>query len=112
MKGVPRNLPSNHVEWDNGFKSNMPDWKTAKESAAASDMLFALKEARTALLAVDVREVDAKGTNWNNFIEYGRFERILECVQKTIDKAEGMEGVVKSFGMPPPPGFPKPPGVK
>lgn len=125
MNGKPETQPSNHVEWANGFKSNMPDWPTARRCAHSEMMLRALKSARTLLHAMDVR-IDGQRQE----VEDKIFDLTFENICIAIDLADGLDGIVKAMSeiphvpipfheenpylkpMPPPPGFPKPPGVK
>lgn len=102
MNGKPETHPSNHVEWANGFKSNMPDWPTARRCAHSDQMLAALKKARKVLLANDPSCATATD----------EFSTVLRHVMEVIDLADGLDVVKQAFTMPPPPGFPKPPGVK
>jgi hypothetical protein len=110
MNGEPKTSPSNHVEWANGFKSNMPDWPTARRCAHSYLMLQALKQARTALLALDI--VGSQDWHHHGRIKYNEFSDALNYVQDAIALANGMDAVKQAFTMPPPPGFPKPPGFK
>lgn len=84
MNGKPRSEPNNHVEWANKFKSNMPDWPTARRCAVTDDMLFMLKECRTVMLAVDSRP----GEKWPEYMDKSRFDAILDRVQQVITLAE------------------------
>lgn len=109
MKGKAQTQPNNHVEWANGFKSNMPDWKTARECAVSGDMLYMLKEARTFFFAVE------RG----DYATYDpiRKDSLIESIQRTIEQADGLEQAIAEIArttppFPQPSGFPKPPGVK
>lgn len=153
MKGEAKSLPSNHVEWVNGFKSNMPDWQTARHCAIADEMLGALKSCRTLLLAI------GRPGAFNDSYDEELFENALKRAMSVIERADGFHGIleneaaltmtasfpvpsaqtvkisdglplerlkhhvtgaiergektaIKSIPMPPPPGFPKPPGVE
>lgn len=93
MKGRARSLPGNHVEWDNGYKSNMPDWTTARHCALSSIMLYTLKQARTAMLTVD----GPLSLEW---------DRVLDRLQDVIAEADGLiEQPACLPPLPPPPGF-------
>lgn len=85
MKGKPISTPSNHVQWVNGFKSNMPDWITARECAYADEMLYALKRARI-LLMLDDRQI-------SNAYSMEEQRSIQECVCNAIDQATGMDTI-------------------
>lgn len=50
MKGKPVSDNGNAVVWANGFRSNMPDWPTARACAVSSEMLYVLKRCRALLL--------------------------------------------------------------
>lgn len=88
MKGKPVSTPTNHVEWPNGFKSNMPNWIVARECAAAHEMLHALKEARKILLLCDQKGIIAS-------LAYSESEqsRIYKLVDLAIDVATGMDTI-------------------
>lgn len=110
MKGTAKTTPQNHVEWINGFRSNMPDWQTARRCAHSDRLLFALKEARSVIFAFERGEIDE-----------ARTASVMNTVHEAIAFAEGMEELLaiakepnpilndlvfkKSF--PPPPGFKK-----
>lgn len=102
MKGKAYTQPQNLVLWENGYRSNMPDWPTARECAASSEMLFALKRARSMLLEVD-RQVD-----------HPELDSVIKTVADAIGRATGLDAEVEklaaptiygTFKIPMPPGF-------
>lgn len=125
MKGTPKTSPNNHVEWDNGFKSNMPDWTTARHAAHADDLLFWLKQARTVLLTIQ------RPGAFVDTYDQEKCGRTIDGIAEVLSKADGMSAIVESFKdmlplrptiseietasnpiLQPFPAFPKPPGVK
>ena len=107
MKGTPKSTPSNHVEWINGFKSNMPDWKTARECAIADEMLAVLKDCRTILFTFQ----RPMAVVFTDPYDQAKFERTIERAIEVINKAEGTTEIINTIGNFPPPSFPKPPGM-
>lgn len=73
MNGKARSEPNNHVEWANKFKSNMPDWPTARKCAV-----------------VDIIQDQPGIAQWrvSEHIDQSRFNAILDRVQKVITLAE------------------------
>lgn len=123
MKGKALNIPNNHVQWANGFKSNMPDWPTARVCANASRMAYLMREVRTVMLSMEAPDA--------RFFETARWKNLINSVQECCDWNDlGIDGDAVSKereghpvnilppqppvppfpGLPPPP--PKPPGVK
>ena len=119
MKGKPGSLPLNHVQWINGFKSNMPDWPTARKCAVVDELLVLAIKSRSLLflLATSVVFTDPQ-------IDH-KISSILKDLQESIYLAEfgppsrEIQSLGPSFdndlekltGMAPLKPFPKPPGV-
>lgn len=128
MKAKAFSVPGNYVQWANGFKSNMPDWPTARVVALVDEMLLVMKECRTVMLSMS--------TPANSVVERiiksesvremwaPRWDDALSRLQTVIGQADGLEAVVESFKEPlhghiapdtepiQKPSFPKLPGVK
>jgi hypothetical protein len=98
MKGKAVTDPNNAVKWMNGFVSNMPDWKTARECANASEMLFVLKRCRSLLLEID-REVQVDPA-------------VFKLIQDVCERADGTVAIREALepSAPVAKPFPKPPG--
>lgn len=123
MKGKAESIPNNHVVWANGFKSNMPDWKTARECAAASSLLWWAREARSVLFAIQ-----RPGSFADKYDDEKLGTALLGLmtainVAEGLDKPSGFSDLMMVNGKPVeitetktafpiPPGFPKPPGIK
>ena len=97
MKGKALSQPTNHVEWANGFKSNMPDWITARHAAIGPDAVYYLKECRTLLFSVERGDLDIKD----------RLHTLLEGLQELIARADGLPELTAP-AFPIPSGFPMP----
>jgi hypothetical protein len=104
MKGIAKTTPSNHVEWANGFKSNMPDWPTARRCALSDRLLYALRDCRTVLLSVQ------RPGCFNDQYDEQKLSSTLDYVMDVINEADGLESLKEIFEPIKP--FPKPPGVK
>ena len=104
------------VEWQNGFRSRMPDWPTARECGASYDMLGALLNCRTLLFNLNTPGNFFKvGDRECVAIDHAKLDTVFEAVQLAIEKATGMEStpttvapvqsIFLSKPFPPPPGF-------
>ncbi len=99
MKGTPRSQPSNHVEWVNGFKSNMPDWITARECAHSHEAIRCLKEARTLLFQMSA---DAFSDQYYR----DKLDAVLRDTQLVLEHCDGLTVVAATIsGMPMPGGI-------
>lgn len=88
MKGIAKSTPTSHVEWANGFKSNMPDWPTARVCGVSSQMLYALKDCRTVLLAIQ------RPGAFSDAYDEQKISSTLQNAMKVIDQADGMDTVL------------------
>lgn len=102
MKGIAKNQPSNHVEWANGFKSNMPDWITARHCALVDRLLWWIKEARTVLLTIE-----RPGAFVGDY-DREKYQTVIVGVMDVIAEADGLETLRAALVSKP---FPKPPGM-
>lgn len=99
MKGKAHSQPSNHVEWANGFKSNMPDWPTARHCALVDRLLYAAKEARSVLLTIE--RPDAFVGDYDRV----KYSSTIVNLMQVIAEADGLESLTEALKP-----FPKPPG--
>lgn len=139
MKGKAHDDPVPYVAFGN-YRSTMPDWPTARECAMASQMLATLIEVRALLFLLDQhgvikdRDLEMLHTQVLKAVMYvvdvatGMIEPMETPKGKQISEAlaEKLSGLTKEQAMtpnsilddlifkpmPPPPGFPKPPGFK
>jgi hypothetical protein len=109
MKGKAYTQPQNCVVWENGYRSNMPDWITARECAVAHELLRAAQEARTCMLAMSTpdtnvveRIIKAESVKelWGP-----RWDRCIDQLFNAIGNATGLDPAPVSIPMPP--GFAK-----
>lgn len=97
MKGTAQSLPTNHVVWANGFKSNMPDWPTARRCAVSDRMAYLLREMRSLFFEIERQNIEiVKDPRWSVLLS--SCQDVLGFVDLGID--------VESRGT-----FPKPPGL-
>ncbi len=125
MKGKAESLPTNHVKWINGFKSNMPDWPTARQCAVADRMTYLLRETRSLFFAIERGDGEAFAQMKSD----PRWSQLFNSIQELVDFADlGVEPPVHNhqytaYQVTPPvltttdypiaekKSFPKPPGV-
>lgn len=124
MKGKPGSLPLNHVAWINGFKSNMPDWPTARKCAVVDELLVLAIQCRSLLFLLQTSvvftdpEIDAKMSSILKDLqesiylaEFGPPAKVQFDGQVTyIDKQQAGDASAKILTAALKP-FPKPPGV-
>jgi hypothetical protein len=140
VKGKALSVPRNAVRWANGFESNMPDWPTARRVAVSDRLLYLCREARTlflkheALFAGDARFASVLESIQEvvAYADIGISEGDIDvlkgpnplmpppsiptAVQINVTdfsaRTKAIMDAERRSAMPPPPGFPKPPGVK
>lgn len=108
MKGKAYSIPTNHVVWVNGFKSNMPDWPTARRCAISDKLLWFAREARIVMMSIQ------RPGSFTDPYDQDKFARTLDGLIEVVAIAEGLSAetdhVEGPRSIPVPPGFPKPPG--
>lgn len=107
MKGKAESQPTNHVVWANGFKSNMPDWPTARRVSVSDRLLYLCQECRTLFFEVERTAID---TQVFQIMKDPRWNVLFESLQEVIGYASTGIEIEERKPMPVPPNFPKPPG--
>jgi hypothetical protein len=91
MKGKAHSIPTNHVQWVNGFKSNMPDWPSARKCAIADKMHYTLSRVRSMMFALERAE---KEQDCNVVISMmladPSWKSVFDSVYECVDICEGM----------------------
>lgn len=94
MKGSAKTLPTNHVLWQNGFKSNMPDWRIARKCAIADRMHYVLGRVRSLMLKLETAALDRTypDATVQDILKDPSWKTVFDSVYECVDIGDGMIG--------------------